>query len=45
MFRRSSGRRPSDQAALLLANLPETVAALEEARVRVRRLPIVEHEA
>ena len=50
IFRRMTRRRPSDQAALLLANLSEISAALdegcvvfiEEGRIRVRSLPIVE---
>ncbi len=50
LFRRTSGRRPSDQAALLLANLVQitdalevgSIAVLEETRLRVRRLPIAE---
>lgn len=47
-FRRTSGRHPSAQAALLLGNLAQITdalgsgAVLEEIRLRVRRLPIIE---
>ena len=48
LLRRISQRRPADQAALLLANLPNLTDALEcgsivvfmEDRIRVRALPI-----
>ncbi len=48
LFKRASPRRPEAQVVLLLANLPSfaqdlelgSVVVLEEARVRVRRLPI-----
>lgn len=48
LFRRSSGRRPSEQANLLLENLPRmtpsleegAVVVLEEDRLRARRLPM-----
>ena len=48
LFRGATPRRPSDQLALLLANLPQVEADLlagaiviiEPARLRVRRLPI-----
>ncbi len=46
LLRRSSRRRPADQVALLLANLPSIeeelqtgcVAVIEETRLRIRRL-------
>ncbi len=48
IFRRSSGRRPTAQAGLLLANLPAitealdagSVVVLEQTRLRLRGLPI-----
>ncbi len=50
IFRRTSGRRPLAQAGLLLANLPAIadalddgcVVVLEESRLRVRGLPIMD---
>ena len=50
LFHRQTGRRPREQAALLLANLASgetdlqdgTIVLLEERRVRVRALPITE---
>ena len=50
LFHRQAGRRPREQAALLLANLAAVeadlgsgaVVVVEERRVRVRALPITE---
>jgi predicted nuclease of predicted toxin-antitoxin system len=49
LFRHASQRRPADQAALLKANLPQIVAALESGsivviqpdRIRIRALPLI----
>ena len=49
LLRRSAQRRPTEQATLLLANLPMVevdlkagaVVVFEQTRVRVRRLPII----
>lgn len=48
LFHRQTGRRPTEQAAILLANLDEVeadltagaIVVIEERRVRVRMLPI-----
>jgi hypothetical protein len=48
LFRQVRNRRPEQQARVLLANLPATeeplqsgcVVALEDARIRIRRLPV-----
>jgi predicted nuclease of predicted toxin-antitoxin system len=48
LFRRTTGRRPEQQLALILGNLPSIadtleagcVAIFEETRIRVRTLPI-----
>lgn len=53
LFHRQTGRRPREQAALLLANLPSVeselregaIVVVEERRVRVRSLPITEPDA
>ena len=49
IFRRSSGRRPEEQARLLLKQLPRiadalergSVVVIEEVRLRIRALPMV----
>ncbi|MGH3442562.1 MAG: DUF5615 family PIN-like protein [Nitriliruptorales bacterium] len=53
LFHRQSGRRPAEQAALLLEHLPDVhldldrraVVVLENTRLRVRSLPIRPHGA
>ena len=52
IFRRSSGRRPSEQTGLLLSHLSEletdllegSVVVFDESRIRVRGLPITRAE-
>lgn len=49
LFRHGSQHRPADQATLLVANLPQLVAALEAGsvvviqpdRIRIRALPLI----
>ena len=51
LFRRGAGRRPAEQVALILANLPTIEDSLEsgcvvvfdEARLRIRMLPIADN--
>ncbi len=51
LFRRGAGRRPAEQVALILANLPtiedslesECVVVFDEARLRIRMLPIADN--
>ncbi len=48
LLRRRTGRRPADQAALILTHLPDVehdlldgaIVVFQETRIRVRRLPI-----
>lgn len=50
LFRRRTGRRPANQASLLLEHLPDVrpqledgaVVVIEEGRIRVRQLPITQ---
>ena len=52
-FRRGTGCKPETQAAILLSNLPKvkealeagSVVVLEDARIRIRRLPIGDEES
>jgi predicted nuclease of predicted toxin-antitoxin system len=53
LFRRERGRRPTDQAALLLRNLPQvsealsagSIVVIEQTRIRIRPLPIAPRSA
>jgi hypothetical protein len=52
VFRRATGRHPNHQAAVLVANLEQiakpleegSVVVIEEARMRIRRLPILDRD-